>query len=58
MGCQKLLDPDVYVDVPSGLLSLDGRSLFLIEPDPRLNLNFVGDRYFQLEPDQRLNRIQ
>ena len=47
-----------YVDVPSGLLSLDGRSLFLIEPDPRLNLIFVGDRYFQLEPDQRLNRIQ
>ena len=30
-----------YVDVPSGLLSLDGRSLFLIEPDPRLNLNFM-----------------
>ena len=47
-----------YVDVPSGLLSLDSRSLLLIEPDPRLNLNSVGDRYFQLEPDQRLNRIQ
>ena len=47
-----------YVDVSSGLLSLDGRSLLLIEPDPRLNLNSAGDRYFQLEPDQRLNRIQ
>ena len=46
------------VDVPSGLLSRDGRSPLLIEPDPRLNLISVGDRYFQLEPDQRLNRIQ
>ena len=47
------------VDVPSGLLSLDGRSPLFIEPDPRLNLISVGDdRYFQLEPDQRLNRIQ
>ena len=52
MGCQKLLDPDVYVDVPSGLLSLDGRSLFLIEPDPRLNLNFVGDRYLIFNSSQ------